>query len=86
MKATREADIELEEAEAAFIAATRRLDRLRAERGLGHLGLEDLATGEDTAGDGDEQTEGQGQGQSDPAHGEPPVGAGPSQPTTEAQA
>jgi uncharacterized membrane protein len=73
----------LEHAEAEFIRATRKLDRLRVRLGLEHLSAKDLAAGLDH---GDEQgKEGETKAESDSesaTHGDPPVGVDP-EPTPE---
>lgn len=56
---------DLEDAEAAFIAATRALNRLRVERGLEHLSAKDLAS-LDNRSEGGEEGQTKSDGESDP--------------------
>lgn len=70
----------LQDAEADFIAAARRVSRLRAERGLRPLGLEDLPPAEHLPAGLDDRGEqrGDGEGERDGdaetgTHGEPPA-------------
>lgn len=71
---TSRADIELETAEANFIAAARYLDRLRVSRGLKHLSAEDLPTRLDDGDKGGQQGQGDGDGDAESTHdGSPSV-------------
>lgn len=63
---------QFEAAEAAFIAATRSLDRLRREKGLPPLSLKDLAASLHDGNEGSDEGETKGDGGADPTHVKPP--------------